>query len=133
MMYAVFSLATGEIRRVVTCRADLVAAQFQGNEGALAIDAPVDDGAHYISGAPGGVGVVERPRLAPPPEAMAIGAAASIDLPAATRVEIDGVDYGVTDGAPLELSFAVDGVYRVEFAPPFPFQPLACDVTVSAP
>ena len=132
MTYAIFDLITGRILRLVQCPAVRVMDQLQPGEGAIEIAAAADDRAHYVGGAPGGLGLVERPRLAPPPEAMAVGEVAALALPAQTRIEIDGADRGASDGEPVELSFAVDGVYRLALSPPFPYQPLALDVTVSA-
>ena len=39
--------------------------------------------------------------------------ASIVDLPAGTAVTVDGTVHGVTSGAPLDLTFAVAGVYRI--------------------
>lgn len=84
---------------------------------------------HYVAD----VEVLDRPQTGlPAAHALAQGEDWTVpDVPSGTRVYVDGEDLGAVDATGLILSFAALGLWRVELAPPWPWRPATCEVTVT--
>lgn len=86
-------------------------------------------GKHYVvDGA-----VIERPQTGlPSAHTVSQGKDWTVpNVPDGTRVYVDGEDLGATDPLGLTLSFSAPGVWRVDLAPPWPWQPASCEVTAT--
>ena len=117
--------AEGRILRSGTCPPCHVA--LQARDGETAIAAQGRDDTHWVDGG----AVVERPATGLP-EAHTLAADTDwtvSDVPDGTGLRVDGVAVGTVEGG-LTLSFGTPGRVVVELAPPFPWRPARCVVTV---
>lgn len=66
--------------------------------------------------------LLPRPVIAPPPAIVNLGEIMVIEkVPAGTKVEINGMSYGLTESdEPLELDMPL-GVWRLSLTPPWPW------------
>lgn len=118
--------ATGRILRSGSCPASDLALQAGEGETALALSGR--DDLHWING-----GVLEaRPRSdLPARHTLAADTDWTVaDVPEGTVVLIEGAEVGTVDAEGLVLNFPEAGVWHVRLAPPFPWAPMRCTVTV---
>lgn len=95
----------------------------------LSLDIPPPSADLYVSGGE----VLPRPTLDFPVSHQIIAGEDwnPVSVPANTEVFVDGFFQGITDETGLTLAFQMQGVWRVDLRPPFPWFPASCEVTVT--